>query len=83
MTYVSFFFIFFLVWWMVFYMTLSIGIKVPDSPQEGHAASAPTQPHLWRKALATTVIALLLTALLFGLVHYDIIDMRSITDPQI
>ena len=52
--------VYFLIWWVVLFAVLPWGVQVPDQPEPGHAASAPTRPRLWIKAAVTTVIAGLL-----------------------
>lgn len=52
-----------LLWWWVFFMALPFGVKPVGRPGKGHVHSAPSRPMLWRKALATSAIAL---ALWFG-----------------
>lgn len=57
------------IWWLVFFMALPVGVKSQDESGEptvpGTPGSAPVRPHLWRKAAATTVIAALLWALVY------------------
>jgi len=57
------------IWWLVFFMALPVGVKSQEESDEptvpGTHASAPEQPNLWKKAAATTVIA----ALLWGVVY--------------
>lgn len=42
-------------------MTLSFGVKMPKKRGRGHATSAPENHHLWWKALATTILSLIVT----------------------
>ena len=65
------------VWWMVFFVTLPFGITMPETPEPGHAASAPEKPRLWLKALITTVIAVALTGLAAIAVEYEWIAFRE------
>ncbi len=46
-----------LIWWIVLFMVLPWGVRVPDEPEPGHATSAPERPLMWRKVLATSLIA--------------------------
>ncbi len=59
---------FVIIWWLVFFTVLPWGVKPPQDPQPGHADSAPDRPMLWRKALITTAIALVV----WGVVYYAI-----------
>jgi predicted secreted protein len=49
------------IWWVVFFMTLPVGVRTADEAGEaktpGTADSAPVRPRLWLKAGATTVLA--------------------------
>ena len=63
---------FVLIWWLVFFVTLPIGVKsqaehaedggdvVPGTPE-----SAPMQPKIWWKMLWTTVISAALVGVLY------------------
>ncbi len=59
--------LFFLLWWMVIFVTLPFGNRrnvagniVNGEPASGHAGSAPINPHMRRKLIATTVITAIL-----------------------
>lgn len=49
------------VWWIIFFITLPFGVTVSDTPEKGHASSAPEKPRLVLKAVIATVIALSIT----------------------
>lgn len=68
-----------LLWWLVFFLALPVGVTVPDDAElgKGHATSAPRQPHLLRKALAATVIAGVLWAGVYFLVSGDFYSFRQ------
>ena len=68
--------VFLILWWLVLFMVLPWGVRVPDEPETGHASSAPRNPMLWRKAAVTTVIASLLWGLAYWLVESDLIAFR-------
>lgn len=61
---------------MVIFAVLPWGVKVPDEPEPGHAASAPERPMLWRKAAITTVIAAVIWLLVYYLIESDLIQFR-------
>ena len=52
--------VYFVVWWVVLFAVLPLGIRTQDEAGEvtlGTTSSAPTRPLLIRKAIATTVVA--------------------------
>jgi predicted secreted protein len=67
---------FLMLWWIVFFMALPIGVKPEDAPVKGQASSAPKNPNLWQKAFITTLI----TALLMGVIVY--LDKNNIINTQ-
>lgn len=65
-----------MIWWVVLFTVLPWGIKVPEEPEPGHAASAPEKPRLARKFAITTVIATLLWGLAYYLIESELISFR-------
>ena len=51
--------VYILLWWWVFLMVLPFGSAPPDSPEIGHATSAPEKPAIAKKMVVTTVISFL------------------------
>jgi len=66
-----------LIWWLVLFMVLPWGASPPDEPEVGHAPSAPERPMLWRKALATTVIAAILWVGAYVLITSELLQFRG------
>jgi predicted secreted protein len=72
--------IYVLLWWVVLFAVLPLGVRtqaedgavVPGTP-----ASAPTQPHLVRILLLTTLISSALFALCWAIVRFDLIDVGA------
>lgn len=61
MLFVTKFLMFIIIWWLVFFVSLPIGVKIDDTPEKGHAESAPSNPKLLTKALITTIVSIILT----------------------
>jgi predicted secreted protein len=60
--------IFFIIWWVVLFIALPIGLRTQDEDQDvtlGTIPSAPRGPHMARALLLTTVIA----AAVFGVLY--------------
>jgi predicted secreted protein len=74
--------VYFIVWWLVLFITLPLGVRtaeeVGEEREAGHAASAPMKPMLVRKALATTVISAVLVGGFFTLAEFGVIDIRAL-----
>lgn len=79
MSLLFFSFTFLLVWWVVLFAVLPFGVKTTEV-QEGNANSAPDNPHLVKKFIITTLIALAITSFGFWLVNAGYIDLRAIID---
>lgn len=62
-------------------MALPIGVKPPhENGSEvgaGHEAGAPVRPYLFRKVLAATIIAGLVTACIYWVIVLDIVSFRN------
>lgn len=71
------FVVFVVTWWMVFFVTLPFGVKAAETPEPGHATSAPERPRLVIKAAIATVVALTLTGVAVAAVEYGLIDFRG------
>lgn len=76
MGWLSGFFIYLIIWWVVLFTVLPWGVRVPDEPEKGHASSAPENPRLWMKVLVTSVIALLVWGLVYFVMESGIISVR-------
>ena len=77
MSILFFSFTFLIIWWVVLFAVLPFGVRTTEV-QEGNASSAPDNPHLARKFIIATIIALAITSLGFWLVYAGYIDLRSI-----
>ena len=74
--------VFVIVWWLIFFMALPVGVKAQNETEEGvvmgTVPSAPEKPQLLKKALWTSVAAVVVTALYYFVATSGII---SITVP--
>ncbi len=63
-----------MIWWIVLFAVLPFGVRTQAEAGEvvpGTPESAPAQPRLGRVFLATTVIAAIVFALVWGTITYD------------
>jgi predicted secreted protein len=68
---------YFIVWWLVLFTILPIGVRAPGEGDEvtpGQADGAPVQPYLLRKFLATTVISAVIFAIVYAVITYRLIS---------
>ncbi len=54
-------------WWMVLFMVLPWGVRMAENPAAGHAVSAPANPRIRRKLLVTSVLALFVPLIAYGI----------------
>ncbi len=66
-----------LIWGIVFFMVLPVGVRTAEEAGEalepGHAESAPVKPRLWLKAGATSLIAAALWGVFYVVHKYDLL----------
>jgi len=69
------------IWWLVFFAALPVGVKHQSDPDEntveGTDPGAPSNPNLKKKAIYTSVIALALTIAYYFVANSDLISFRA------
>jgi len=62
--------VYILIWWLVFFMSLPVGVTAQHEHEDGAVPgtpeSAPVQPRIWWKALASALVA----GVIFALYYY-------------
>lgn len=76
MDFVSGLVVYILLWWWVFLMSLPFGVRLPSEIDLGHATSAPAKPMLWRKMVASTLIAAALLAVVYLVIRSGVISFQ-------
>lgn len=66
-----------MIWWLVLFTVLPWRAHPPAKPEEGHADSAPANPMMVRKALATTAISAVVWAGCYFLITSDLLTFRG------
>jgi len=73
--------VFVVVWWMVFFTMLPVGVKSQlestDERVPGTEPGAPVKHNLVRKALITTAVAVVLTLVFYFVEGSDLISFRA------
>lgn len=67
--------VYFIIWWMVFFLVLTVGNRdpVPDDAQVlGNERGAPAQARIWRRILWTTGLAVVGFLALYALLNSGI-----------
>ena len=64
------------VWWLCLFVMLPIGVHRPEVPEAGHEPGAPVRPHMWKKVAATSLLAVVVTALVGLLIETGVLDFR-------
>ncbi|MFN4144117.1 DUF1467 family protein [Aestuariivirga sp.] len=74
--------IYFIVWWVCLFAVLPFGVRnaheAGESVDQGNEAGAPVNPMLWRKVLATTILASIVFALIWGQMSYGWIGFEDV-----
>lgn len=69
--------VFIIIWWIVFFIILPIGIKQEENPIDGNDKGAPKNPNIKLKILITTIISMVLSLIYYYLIVNQIIIMGS------
>jgi predicted secreted protein len=78
MSIITFIFVYILVWWVVIFMVLPWGNKATETPEIGHATGTPINPRIKIKLIWTSIIALIITGIVFALSQYtDFFTLRD------
>lgn len=67
-------FIYLLIWWVVLFAVLPLGVERHTDTGKGHDAGAPVKPDLKKKLILNTVISFVILAVIWVLVETGIID---------
>ncbi|MFC3225985.1 DUF1467 family protein [Marinibaculum pumilum] len=72
---------FIILWWLVFFCLLPVGVRTAEEegqvPETGHATSAPVRPQIARKMLITTGIAAILFVGTYLVVEMNLFSFRD------
>lgn len=73
--------VYIIIWWIVFFITLPIGVRPPyevgEKVQPGNEAGAPVQPRIWIKVIITSAIAAVLWGGAYWLIGSGLISFRD------
>jgi predicted secreted protein len=67
-----------IVWWIVFFAALPVGVRHDRADEKGHDPGAPDRPMLWRKAAVATVVAAVLVGAAYVADMQGWVDFRGL-----
>ena len=67
-------------WWIVLFGVLPLGVRRVADPGPGQDHGAPERPQLLRKAVITTVVAAILWLAFFALHQADVFSFRKMVE---
>jgi predicted secreted protein len=74
--------IYFIIWWIVLFAMLPIGVRTSEEAGEkaspGTAESAPHMPNLLPKMVATTVVSTVIFVALYAIIVHHVITLDDI-----
>ena len=65
-----------IIWWVIVFTILPIGIKKPNKEEKGHAEGAPQNPQILKKFIITSLIAFVLWLLVFFIIKKQIFSFQ-------
>ncbi|MBO6503699.1 MAG: DUF1467 family protein [Kordiimonadaceae bacterium] len=81
MSIVTILLVFVVIWWLVFFAVLPLGVQSQDEAgdelEKGHDPGAPANPNLKKKMLYTTIIAAVLTVGYYFVATSGLVDFRN------
>jgi len=66
-------FIFFLIWWVMLFTVLPLGVERNADAAKGHDAGAPKIPNLKKKLMLNTALSFVILAVIWVLVELNVI----------
>jgi predicted secreted protein len=77
MTPMTAFFIYLLIWWVMLFTVLPLGVKPHGEEGRGFDAGAPEKPDLKRKLILNTIISAVILAVIEALVRTGVINWNE------
>jgi predicted secreted protein len=65
-----------IIWWLVLFTVLPVGVQRAQEVEKGHDSGAPEKPHMWKKMLATSLISAILWAIAYFVITSGLIQIR-------
>ena len=72
--------VYFLVWWLVIFTTLSWGLRHDETKPKGVPSTAPDKTHLLKKVIWCSAISAVIWLVIYFLVTSDLISFRRMVE---
>lgn len=66
-----------IVWWVVIFCVLPIGVKSAAESHRGHDSGAPVNPRMGFKIILTTIISTVVFLCIYAIIVSDLISFRE------
>ncbi len=70
-------FVYIVVWWVVLFAVLPWGVRTPEHPEPGMASSAPVEPQMLRKIIATSLVSLVVWLVIYVIAQSGLVSFRE------
>jgi predicted secreted protein len=70
--------VFFMIWWTLIFCVLPWGNRTPDVPEGGQVGSAPINPRIKEKFIATTVVSVIVWLIIYAIIAADIFSFHDL-----
>jgi len=69
--------VYLVIWWIVLFAVLPLGVRRVENPAPGEDPGAPERPQLLRKAIITTIVSAAVWAGFYILHRLDLFSLRG------
>ncbi len=69
--------VFFMIWWTLIFCVLPWGNRMQDIPEGGQAGSAPINPRIKEKFIATTIVSVIVWVIIYALIESNLISFHE------
>tara|TARA_B100001175_G_C19291538_1_gene533755 strand:- start:565 stop:795 length:231 start_codon:yes stop_codon:yes gene_type:complete len=71
----EYFIIYIVIWWILFFISLPMGVKKSNNIEPGHDSGAPEKTYLWKKFIIVSIITLIFTYLSVLIIESNLINL--------
>ena len=71
----EYFIIYIVIWWILFFISLPMGVKKSNNIEPGHDSGAPEKTYLWKKFIIVSILTLIFTYLSVLIIESNLINL--------